>query len=457
MSHLTKLMKRNISLLASDLFVHAWNDKDLFTRLTGFATHVSNFEFIDHDAWFDMDWFEEVIAAHWADGPEVFLGFTRRGQAAGERLIAYCRDLSVDDDDSASRVLAFWRSAKLLQDLSVFVPITHPLSLLFERKVRAILKAHDVPEAELDARLVEVSVPVKTNGPEQELLDLRRIKARMTDPAFDVEAAMLGHWREYAYLGYRDAFSAGYPLEFFRASLSAQDLDRMGIERAAPTGFRFSPQEQATIDLLKEFVWFRNYRTERFFAALYFLEPLWRQLSLDQGLGEHDIFYYLSGEVSRLFTHGERVPPGTLDERRQGSALLLDGDRFCLLTGDLLRRKEAEVEQGEAAAPTEIRGMVVCRGKARGRVAVVHDSSELGKVQEGDILVTGMTTPDYIPALRKAAAFVTDEGGVTCHAAIVARELKKPCIVGTKVATRRLTEGTLVEVDADSGWVRPLA
>jgi pyruvate,water dikinase len=101
--------------------------------------------------------------------------------------------------------------------------------------------------------------------------------------------------------------------------------------------------------------------------------------------------------------------------------------------------------------------MVVCRGKARGRVAVVHDATELSKVQDGDILVTGMTTPDYIPALRKAAAFVTDEGGVTCHAAIVARELKKPCIVGTKVATRVLTDGALVEVDADSGWVRPLS
>ena len=65
-----------------------------------------------------------------------------------------------------------------------------------------------------------------------------------------------------------------------------------------------------------------------------------------------------------------------------------------------------------------------------------------------------MTTPDYIPAMKKAAAFVTDEGGITCHAAIIAREMKKPCIVGTKIATQILHDGDLVEVDADKGVVR---
>ena len=90
-------------------------------------------------------------------------------------------------------------------------------------------------------------------------------------------------------------------------------------------------------------------------------------------------------------------------------------------------------------------------------MSIVHNAGELNKVNDNDILVTGMTTPDYLPALRKAAAFVTDEGGVTCHAAIVARELKKPCIVGTKRATQLLKDGELVEVDANSGIVRILS
>ena len=67
-----------------------------------------------------------------------------------------------------------------------------------------------------------------------------------------------------------------------------------------------------------------------------------------------------------------------------------------------------------------------------------------------------MTRPEFIPLIRKAAAIVTDAGGILCHAAIVAREMKKPCIVGTKVATKAFKDGDLVEVDANKGVVKIL-
>lgn len=104
----------------------------------------------------------------------------------------------------------------------------------------------------------------------------------------------------------------------------------------------------------------------------------------------------------------------------------------------------------------EVHGQVAMRGVAQGKVRVVLKKSEILLVQEGEILVTAMTTPDYVPAMRKAAAFITDEGGITCHAAIVAREFGKPCIIGTKIATKVLQTGDLVEVDADNGVVRVL-
>ena len=75
-------------------------------------------------------------------------------------------------------------------------------------------------------------------------------------------------------------------------------------------------------------------------------------------------------------------------------------------------------------------------------------------VEIGDIMVSPMTTPDFVPAMEKAAAFITDEGGIMCHAAIIAREMKKPCIIGTKIATDVLRDGDVVEVDAYSGIVR---
>jgi phosphoenolpyruvate synthase/pyruvate phosphate dikinase len=105
---------------------------------------------------------------------------------------------------------------------------------------------------------------------------------------------------------------------------------------------------------------------------------------------------------------------------------------------------------------TELKGAIAFKGMARGIVRIVNAAYEIGKVKTGDILVAPTTAPSYIMGMKKAAAFVTDEGGITSHTAIVAREMKKPCIIGTKIATRVLKDGMVVEVDANKGIVKIL-
>ena len=104
---------------------------------------------------------------------------------------------------------------------------------------------------------------------------------------------------------------------------------------------------------------------------------------------------------------------------------------------------------------SELKGMTGNRGKIVGRARIILDAKkDEYKLQSGDILVTSMTRPEFLPLMNKAVAFVTDEGGITCHAAIVAREMNKPCIISTKIATQVFKDGDLVEVDADNGVVR---
>ena len=91
-----------------------------------------------------------------------------------------------------------------------------------------------------------------------------------------------------------------------------------------------------------------------------------------------------------------------------------------------------------------------------GRVRVIMSFNNMQEFQEGDILVTEMTNPDYVPIMKIAKAVITDEGGVTCHASIVAREMKIPTLIGTKNATKILKDGDFVEVDADNGIVKIL-
>ncbi len=100
-----------------------------------------------------------------------------------------------------------------------------------------------------------------------------------------------------------------------------------------------------------------------------------------------------------------------------------------------------------------LKGETASAGVYSGIVKIVRDPAHLNKIQQGDILVTTMTTPDMVPAMKRAGAIVTNEGGMTCHAAIVSREMGTPCIVGTEHATDILQEGQEITVDATSGTI----
>lgn len=100
-----------------------------------------------------------------------------------------------------------------------------------------------------------------------------------------------------------------------------------------------------------------------------------------------------------------------------------------------------------------LQGLGASPGTASGKVVILTDAKALDRCKEGDVLVTPMTMPDMVPAMKRAAAIVTNEGGMTCHAAIVSRELGIPCVVGTKKATTLLKEGLVVTVDGEKGLV----
>ena len=106
-----------------------------------------------------------------------------------------------------------------------------------------------------------------------------------------------------------------------------------------------------------------------------------------------------------------------------------------------------------AKAKVLLKGAAASLGSASGPVKIIHKPDEIDKVSKGDILVTEMTTPDFVPAMRRAIGIITDTGGRTCHAAIVSRELGIPCVVGTGTATHVLKTGQVVTVDGVAGVI----
>ncbi len=134
-----------------------------------------------------------------------------------------------------------------------------------------------------------------------------------------------------------------------------------------------------------------------------------------------------------------------------------EGGRFYLVQSRPITTLEAEHgdESEEQAKPGTvlISGLGASPGIASGKVRVLKSPDEGRKLKEGEILVAPMTTPDWVPTMRRAKALVTDSGGMTSHAAIVSRELRIPCVVGTRSATRTLRDGELVTVDGAKGRV----
>ena len=130
-----------------------------------------------------------------------------------------------------------------------------------------------------------------------------------------------------------------------------------------------------------------------------------------------------------------------------------DTKEFYFLQSRPITTLAGDKEEKEEKLITLVKGLPASPGIGRGKVKLIKDISEINKVNEGDVLVTAMTNPDMVPAMRKCAGVVPDEGGRTCHAAIVSRELQIPCIVGAKTATKTLKTGDTVTVDAVRGIV----
>jgi pyruvate,water dikinase len=141
--------------------------------------------------------------------------------------------------------------------------------------------------------------------------------------------------------------------------------------------------------------------------------------------------------------------PQDIEWAKQGTQL------FILQTRPVttMKTKEEIKTAPKIEAQAILTGVAASPGIAIGKVKIVPESSQIDRVQNGDVLVAEMTTPDFVPAMKRATAIVTDRGGRTAHAAIVSRELGIPCVVGTEVATKTLSDGQEITVDGSRGEV----
>ena len=188
------------------------------------------------------------------------------------------------------------------------------------------------------------------------------------------------------------------------------------------------------------------------------LAPFFKKICQKYKTSLEEIMYYLPNEFLELLKEKKKIEKKILENRRRYYVLYLQNGKFRLYTdrkAQDLEKKQLSQEV-EVLKAEEIRGMVASPGYVKGKARIVNTKNQMEQMKKGEILVSIMTTPRLIPAVKKAIAIVTDEGGITCHAAIISRELNIPCIIGTRVATKVLKDGDKVEIDANKGIVKIL-
>lgn len=229
--------------------------------------------------------------------------------------------------------------------------------------------------------------------------------------------------------------------------------------------YKFTEKVKKLIKAIRDFIFLRTYTTEYsdhlFFEARH---TIFKEIHNRTSIPEQDLIMLDDNEIIDILNNNgvmkEKIRK-ILEDRKKGFAMIwingnvqtVFGNESLQLQDEIAKAYKTSNDEKEKSNSKIISGSIANRGKVRGVARILSTYEDIYKVEKGDIIVATMTTPDYVSAMEKAAGFITDEGGITCHAAILSREFNVPCIVGTINGTKEIQDGQIIELDAYTGKV----
>ncbi|GAB6040681.1 PEP/pyruvate-binding domain-containing protein [Endothiovibrio diazotrophicus] len=343
--------------------------------------------------------------------------------------------------------------------------------------LREEMMAVDPDEA--DADFIKLTLSCLQNPAQQREQDLDRLcltarralgwnawsEAILDEP--EIAALLDQLTRRWRFLGCTDVIGEAHGVEHFAAQFRERFAGE--VEARQAEGARQMREECAELErvarkypgLAYELTWMRrwlyhrNNTTEHYYRDFQCLKPLWLEVAGRLGVGYRTLLNLSSAEIVEALRGPSAAAILAEAERRasEGFTCMQQADGVLLKSGV----EEGERIETQVLGSDEMPGQVANAGSARGPVKVIRDpAGESERFEEGDILVTSMTTPSFLPLMYRAAGIVTDEGGILCHAALVSREIGKPCLIAVANATQTLADGDRVELDCERGIVRVL-
>jgi phosphoenolpyruvate synthase/pyruvate phosphate dikinase len=215
------------------------------------------------------------------------------------------------------------------------------------------------------------------------------------------------------------------------------------------------PRLKKMVEISHQFAYLKDMRDDYRRPAYLAFKPFWKEVAKRTGLSVIQTNQLMADELVTALNKPSEKFKELAQKRISAYALKLHNGKFKIYSGKMASYKIAKLVSTKHQTK-EIKGQSAFGGKTTGRAVIINHQSEFKKFRKNDILVTVMTHPEFLPIMRQAKAIVTDEGGITCHAAITAREFKVPCITGTRIATKVFKDGNIIEVDANKGIIKKM-
>lgn len=220
--------------------------------------------------------------------------------------------------------------------------------------------------------------------------------------------------------------------------------------------YKFNEEILSVAELSSVFSELQDIRKESSLISMYLHTKFLKEISKRKGANLENLLMMSDFSEVEDFVRG-KLSEEDLEKRRERCLIVFKKNRFEVFnTEEAFSLVKEIINHGNQNIQDvrEFTGTAASSGIAEGRVRIVITEKDSLRFQKGEILVSTMTRPEHIAAMKKAVAVVTNEGGITCHAAIVSREFGIPCIIGTKIATKVLRDGDLVKVDANNGIIK---
>jgi phosphoenolpyruvate synthase/pyruvate phosphate dikinase len=231
--------------------------------------------------------------------------------------------------------------------------------------------------------------------------------------------------------------------------LSVNRGEEINLQEFVKDSFEDLPENIRVLGkLAQSFTFWKNERLDTFFLCDKRVNELYKQTAELLKINLPSLFAMTSMEIKESLEKGKLVvDKDVLKQRRKSFCLVLNKGKINFYQTTTTKKYK------RLSNDIQLKGRAASKGRARGIARIIMNTKDLRRLKAGEILVTPMTRPEMGMALDRAAAFVTDEGGLLCHAAIIAREMGKPCIIGIQNATKVLKDGDLIEVDANNGVI----